>query len=199
MSNSYKDGTTKKIQKAIGQPFAIEFTDYARKIRTNLMFVGVLIIVIVTQNLELSQNSSFLGVRFDNLNTAMAVRILLILNIYLLIHFIWLAIDNFTEWWIRLTGTRSLNSFDFDRTSAQMAEKYADDATDQRQSTLYYWWVDQHTLIKDYPKSIDSLSKKLKELSENTSSDTDRGIASSLLHVQERLVGIDNNLTFAPK
>ena len=191
----HDEKTVKKIQKALGEPFAIEFSEYTRKIRVNLIFVSILAIVIVTQNLELATNSSFLGIRFENLDTFLVLKILFGLIIYLFIHFIWLALDNFLEWWVRLTGTRKAYSPNFDSTTKNMAKKYGDDTSDQRKSTLYYWWIEKQSMVDRSGKSVDAIAKNLEKEAEKTNSEEDKKLLTALSNVQASVAQTRNTIS----
>lgn len=144
------------IQKVLGEPFAIDFSDYVRKIRSALIIVSVISISLVLGGLTISNDSSFLGIRFEGLNNELIFKVLFSVNTYLFLHFFWCSIDSFQEWLIRVTGTRVAHV-----TTARVAADGADYPNDPRQSTLYYWWKEEANKIGSLQEPVKIIDQKL--------------------------------------
>ena len=95
-----------EVEKALGEPVFPAFSDYVRKLRANLVFVSFISISLIFGDLEIDPTSSILGLKFKNLSSDSLMYGLLILNGYMLVHFLWCSVDTFQEWSIRVTGTR---------------------------------------------------------------------------------------------
>lgn len=147
-----------EVEKALGQPFAADFTENVRKIRMNLMIVSFISLVIFYAKINIESDSTFFGLKFKGINDNLITVILVILLIYNLVHFIWCAIDNILEWWLRLTGTRVafITGFKWDN-------KYKDSPNDPRQSTLYTWWLNNSFHIPNLEIEFRNLQQKTQE------------------------------------
>lgn len=188
MFASEEEKNVAATQKALGEPFALEFTEYVRKVRNNLMFIGILSIIIVVENIRLSTSSSLFGLQFLGWDMKMIYQVLFGINIYFLIHFIWLAWDYFIEWRLRLTGTHKIY-----KTIAPNSD--VDQAADPRQTTLYFWWnnMTRNTEnLEDQMKSIDKVFSDLdnKIRKENNPYDIARGLSDIKIELQK----IDSNI-----
>jgi len=163
-----------KVQKALGEPLMPEFTDYMRRVRSLLIIVSLISIGVVVGGLTIDPTSSVLGVRFQGLSDELVRKGLLIVNAYLLIHFLWGSADNWLEWGARLTGTRVAFV-----TTGTIASEHGDYPSDPRQSTLYNWW-------KGEASRITSLSEPLEK--------TDEKLAAWEKRVEESILKNDPNL-----
>lgn len=186
----------KVIKKMLGEPFINEFPDYARKIRNGLIILSLISITLNITDIQLSNDSSFLGLRFKNLEIFHVMLCLFIFNAYMFIHFLWCAAHNFVEWRLRLTGTKLAYS-----TAAGWASPDADHTSDLRQSTLHNWWLNKITLIdKNYElleaakSSTSELNKSILIEKEQTGSKDYEDIKRVLLLVNENLNKIQSNL-----
>ncbi|CAH6933437.1 conserved membrane hypothetical protein [Vibrio chagasii] len=148
-----------KVQKALGEPVTAELSDYARKIRNNLMMLSVVTIALTLGGLELDTSSSIVGLKFKNLDSRSMFLGLLAINAYMLVHFIWVSIDAFQEWGLRVSGTKLAFI-----TTAKLSSEYGDYPSDPRQSSLYQWWAEQANSIGSISELLDTLNKKLETL-----------------------------------
>lgn len=139
---------------ALGEPIAPDFSDYARKIRNNLIVIGVISTVLTTQNVLLDPKSAFLGLQFVNVQTDLIFKILFFLTIYFLVHFVWIAWDHYLAWELRLTGTHTEHKGVF-------SNGIEDTSNDLSQTTLYYWW---ETKAKRMEKQHVNVQKLIDEL-----------------------------------
>lgn len=145
-----------EVEKILGEPFAMEFSDYVRKIRNGLIMVSVVSIGLLLAGWQISDDSSFLGLRFEGLTQAHLVGMLFALNTYMFVHFLWCSLDYFQEWWLRLSGTRVVYI-----TGAKFASGQADYPDDPRQSTLYNWWKNEAGKISSMREELDDVGKVL--------------------------------------
>ena len=146
----------KEVEKSLGEPVAADFSEYVRKLRGNLVFVSFLSISLIIGGLEIESTSSILGLKFKGLDNAAITSGLLILNGYMLVHFLWCSIDAFQEWGLRVTGTRL--SF---VTTAKLGSIHGDYPSDPRQSSLYNWWKDEAGKIGSLADPITEIVRKL--------------------------------------
>lgn len=147
-----------KVEKALGEPVSIEFTEYERRLRNNLFFISVISIAMTLGGLQLDGNSSFLGLRFNGLTDSIITKGLFYINIYMLLHFFWCSIDVLQGWRIRLTGTKLAFI-----TGAKFASEGADYPSDPRQSSLYNWWKDEAKKIGAFVGPLEEIERKLDE------------------------------------
>ena len=152
------------IEKALGEPFALEFSEYARRIRNSLFFISSLSLVITTNNIKIDlTNSSLLGLHFEGITNELIIWLLLILNLYFLLHFLWVAIDYFNEWVLRSTG--AFNAFS-GRNSA-FSNDQVEALKDPRQSTLYHWWIVQVRNIQIIEGDLKECKQLLESIQNN--------------------------------
>ncbi len=151
-NKSEVDPTVAKVQKVLGEPVLCEFSDKTWRIRTNLILVSVISLVVVLANLHIEAGSTVFGLKFAGL-TDVVVRVSLFgITIYLLVHFLWGAFDNFLEWRLRISGTKVAFI-----TAGTFTSEHGDYPRDARQSTLYNWW-------KSHAGSIGNLGAKIVEI-----------------------------------
>jgi hypothetical protein len=148
-----------KVEKVLGEPFAMDFSDNVRKIRNNLIITSIIAIALLLGGIRIAPDSTFLGLKFTGLNNNLILQTLFYLNAYILIHFLWSSFDHFQEWWLRLTGTRVAHV-----TTARFAAEGADYPNDPRQSTLYNWWNDEARKISSLQEPLNNIQIKMKEL-----------------------------------
>lgn len=147
-----------KVEKILGEPFAMDFSDYVRKIRNNLIITSIISIALLLGGLRIAPDSTFLGLKFIGLDNNLILQTLFFLNAYTLIHFLWSSIDHFQEWWLRLTGTKVAHV-----TAARVGAVGADYPNDPRQSTLYNWWNDEARKISSLQEPLNNIQIKLKK------------------------------------
>jgi len=155
---SNDDEKLKAVEKVLGEPAFAEFTSNAWKIRTNLIIVSVISIAVVFADLHIDTGSTVLGLKFQGLNDSVLTKGLFGVTLYLLLHFIWSAIDSLLEWRLRVTGTKVAFV-----TTGMFASDHADYPRDPRQSTLYNWWKDDARKIGNLTGKLSDIEKKLNE------------------------------------
>ncbi|RLW63952.1 MAG: hypothetical protein B6D73_14280 [gamma proteobacterium symbiont of Stewartia floridana] len=177
-----KDYTS--TEKVLKEPVFIELSDYARKVKNSLVFSSTLGIGLSFTSILVSKDSTILGIQLENFSHKHVQVLLLLLIIYFGIQYIWVVLDNFIEWRLRITGTKTTFS-----TGATYGSVDADYPVDPRQSSLYNWWYSQHKELASLHdatsriKSLEaSLLQKSKKYPENTID-----IQASLLELNDNL------------
>jgi len=151
-----------KVEKALGEPFATDFSDYVRKIRNGLIIISFISISLLLGEVQIdSDKSSFLGLKFDGLNNDLVIWVIFFLNAYMYVHFLWCSLDNFQEWSLRVTGTRLVHI-----TTARLSSTSGDYPNDPRQSTLYNWWKEEAQKISSLQEPIERIQADLKACEE---------------------------------
>lgn len=149
------DSEVAKVQRVLGEPVICEFSDKTWRIRTTLFAVSVVSLVVVTANLHIEPGSTVFGLQFSGLTDDVVRTGLFWVTVYLLVHFVWGAFDNFLEWHLRITGTRVAFV-----TTGVFSSEQADYPSDPRQSTLYNWW-------RSHAGSIGNITKKTSDIENN--------------------------------
>lgn len=145
-----REGAVEAVQKALGTPVAAELTPHALKVRTNLIIASAISIAVAGVPLHIKDDSSLLGLKFIGV-TDRAIDIgLLLITAYLAIHFAWLVVDAYSEWRLRITGTRVA----FITAPKWVSGEEPDYPDDPRQSTLYNWWVDKAKVVKEQERTL---------------------------------------------
>lgn len=145
-----------KVEKVLGEPFAMDFPDYVRKIRNALVTTSVISIALLLGGLQIAGDSTFLGLKFEGLSNSLILKVIFVLNAYMFLHFLWCSIDHFQEWWLRLTGTRVAYV-----TTGRFSSEAGDYPNDPRQSTLYNWWKDEARKISSLQEPLKNIQTKL--------------------------------------
>src|SRR5690242_8280755 len=99
------DEAFKAVEKILGEPAAAEFSDAVWRIRNHLMIASVIAIAVVLGDLHIDPGSTIVGLKFSGLNDRVLRGALLLVESYLLIHFLWAAFDGVLAWRLRVTGT----------------------------------------------------------------------------------------------
>lgn len=137
------------VKKVLKEPVFIGHDARSQIVRVQLFFLSAVTIVYSALGLKINPSSSIFGLRFDGLNDGSFKAILLVVLIYMVIHFVWLSADAFLEWRLRITGTRSAFI-----TTAKNASEHADYPNNPRQSTLYHYYSEE---MLDKLSSLDSM------------------------------------------
>lgn len=184
--NTNENADVEALKKTLGEPFMLEFTDYIRKVRNNLMFLGVLSIFIVYQHINIESGSSLFGLKLQGWNMHLIHIVLFGLITYFLIHFIWLAWDYYTEWKLRLTGTHLIHQGAFQ-------PEEIDIVNDLRQTTLYHWWLKHTKNINPLKEIISSLEKSVLQIKDDTG-ESSRVKEEQYINIVNNLASINQNL-----
>jgi hypothetical protein len=178
-------------EKVLGEPVFIELSDYSRRVKNSLIFCSALGIALSFSTISVSEESSIFGIRLDNLNHTHILILLLILIGYFCFHYAWQIIDNFMEWRLRITGTKTTFI-----TGSRYGSTEADYPDNPRQSTLYSWWQGQQknlSLLYDTIENIKSLERKLLEESKQYP-DNSIDIQGTLMELKQELTTFNNNV-----
>jgi len=184
-----KDYTS--TEKVLGEPVFIELSDYARKVKNSLVFCSILGIGLSFTTILVSEESTVFGIRLENLNHTHIQILLLLLVGYLCFHYIWVVVDSFIEWRLRITGTKTTFV-----TAGTFGSKEADYPTDPRQSTLYNWWRGQQrslSLLYDTIQNIETIERKLLEESKQYP-DNAVDVQGSLMELNQELIAFKENV-----
>lgn len=158
-----KKNSTEAVKEALGKPVLAEFSEATSKIRLNLMIAALITIAIVMLEVKVSPTNTLLGVTFEGLTTTNLKTCLLLVNVYMFIHFLWCAADGIQEWRLRLTGTRVAFL-----TGATWGSEATDHPSEPRQSTLYNWWLDQTRRFKSTDEAIQRIQSAIEQLAAAT-------------------------------
>lgn len=177
-----KDYTS--TEKILGEPVFIELSDYARKIKNSLVFSSVLGIGLSFTSILVSEDSTILGIQLENFSNTHVETLLLLLVIYFSIHYLWVVVDNFMEWRLRITGSKTAFI-----TGARVGSAEADYPVDPRQSTLYNWWLAQQKDLGSLHDAIGRIKLLEQDLLEksNRYPENTVDIQGSLLELNENL------------
>lgn len=196
------DPEVAKVQKVLGEPIICEFSDKTWRIRTTLFAVSVVSLVVVSANLHIGAGSTVFGLQFSGLTDEVVRTGLFWVIIYLLVHFLWGAVDNFLEWRLRLTGTRVAFV-----TTGVFASEHADYPSDPRQSTLYNWWRSHAGSIGNIAKKTSDIEKNLADWEQQLRAKYNSGAdamnivnaCNSIAETRNRVVELTNSVKDAAK
>jgi len=146
-------------QKILGEPVFVQNNPLAQKVRLQLLLVGALGIVLGVGDLRVDKESSFLGIKFgESLSQTLIGDVLLVILLYLLVHFLVLTWSSFWEWRLRVTGQRELvrpRGWEFD--------EHDEWAQDPRNATLYNWWRHSSHRIGEAIEQINTVVDRVDE------------------------------------
>lgn len=178
-----------EVEKILGEPIFIEFSDYVRKIRTNLLIVSFITIFIIFYEVKISPDSTLLGLKFTEFKNEWIMHSFLALNSYLFLHFSVCSIDAFKEWMVRVTGTKVVH------VTVGITSIYEGDyPSDPRQSTLYNWWKDEAKKIGNLKEKFESIETKLNEIKTEIQNKGQENIAQQNLNNVVHPIGNINNV-----
>eukprot|EP01036_Dinobryon_divergens_P059107 gene59107-78863_t len=95
-----------EVEEVLGAPINPELSEYAQKLRRNLLAFSAVSVFCWLTGVKLDPTSAFFGIKLIGLNELQFSIGTMIINAYLLLHFGWYAWEAFFEWRVRLTGTR---------------------------------------------------------------------------------------------
>ncbi len=148
-----------KVERVLGEPFLDEFSENTYRIRRNLIAAGGIAIFYKTFELNISEESSFLGIKLDGLTYDKTDLIALVVISYLLCHFLVSTVTHFGYWRLRLSGMRVRYL-----TAAEFAGDVEDSPSDPLQSTLF-WHLKRKTFaFKELEKKFGEIDTKLDDI-----------------------------------
>lgn len=172
----------KAIEKALGEPFMPNFEDSILKMRTHLLMGGVIALGAVLLNIQINSASPIFGISFKGLTEGKVYFGLLLINLYLLIHFFWTSFDNYLEWRLRLTGNKVVF-----QSGGFYTDPNHDYPLDPRQSTLYTWWRENSKSMVCCNTKLKEVEQKLDELTDSITQELGNGQAAHLVNFQNNL------------
>lgn len=175
------------VKSVLGKPVDLGFSDNALKVRRNLLVFGCITGFISFTGITVNTSSSVVGLYFNGLTEEHVMIALLITNLYHLVHFVWYVVDGYSEWRLRLTGTRVAH-----KTIAILADENGDYPDDPRQSTLYHWWLSSVNQMGDIKERLMDVSNKFVSL--QTEIHDSKPDSNYLGSVQVQLSSIASNL-----
>jgi hypothetical protein len=146
-----------EVEEVLGAPINPELSEYAQKLRRNLLAFSAVYVFCWLTGVKLDPTSAFFGIKLIGLNELQFSMGTMIINAYLLLHFGWYAWEAFFEWRVRLTGTRV--AF---QTGSTFGSEAADYPGDPRQSNLYFWWLGSHARLRRTMSAVEDFESRLK-------------------------------------
>ncbi|VWX32815.1 conserved membrane hypothetical protein [Limnobacter sp. 130] len=148
-----------EVEEVLGAPINPELSEYAQKLRRNLLTFSAVYVFCWLTGVKLDPTSAFFGIKLIGLNEQQFSIGTMIINAYLLIHFGWYAWEAVMEWRIRLTGTKV--AF---QTGSTFGSEAADYPGEPRQSNLYFWWVGTEKRLQRTKSAVDDFQVRLKAI-----------------------------------
>lgn len=152
--------TREQISKVLGEPVGFDISETARKLRMNLILVSVVVLVLIVGEIEAGSDFSVFGVKLTGVTPFKFMVGLSIVLAYTLIHFLWYCYEFYSEWSIRITGTKLAFV-----TGAKMGAEGADYPDDPKQSTLYTWWTEEAKSMVAYSDLVNRVDNSIQEFS----------------------------------
>ena len=148
--------TREEIAKVLGEPVGFDLSETAAKLRRNLMLVSMLIMVLIIGEISAGRDFSLFGVTLSGVTPFKLMVGLSIVLSYTFIHFLWYCYELYSEWSIRLTGTKLVFV-----TGAKLGATGADYPDDPKQSTLYSWWMQEARSMKTYDELLGRVEESI--------------------------------------
>jgi hypothetical protein len=152
-------------EKALGEPFGMEYQEDVLKTRRNLLLAGAAAVLVYAGNLQFGgmppENPiiPFFGLALKGMTHATFLWCLFFAVIYLTVHFFWASIDAIAEYRLRATGARVLFM-----TGMKWGTDLVDAPIHPRQSTLYSWWLEAARPFDALPDLTQETTKKIGEM-----------------------------------
>lgn len=148
-----------RFKKLMMHPVFVMHDSNTKVIRAQLFFLSISLSFLSTSSINLSKQSSVLGIGIEGLELDHLLLVISAVVVYQLIHFVWVSWESFAEWKLRLTA---LDTGGWGGGGISIAAE--DEDTKVRQTTLYAYIVDifDHTLSSgDKDKAIEDVTKML--------------------------------------
>jgi len=147
-----------KVETALGDPAIDDLSEFAHKLRRNLLVSSSFAFVYVFGQIRIEKTTP-LGIQLSGLSDGLVAVILLMLLLYHLTHFMWCCADYIGIWRIHITGTR----LGF-KSVAVLGSEDCDYPDDKQQSNLYRWWLDRAKRIEDMSDLANTLQETADQL-----------------------------------
>jgi hypothetical protein len=148
--------TREEIAKVLGEPVGFDISETAAKLRRNLMLVSMLIIVLIVGEISAGNDFSIFGVKLVGVTPSKLMVGLSIVLAYTFLHFLWYCYEFYSEWSIRITGTKLTFV-----TGAKLGATGADYPDNPKQSTLYTWWLQESRSMKAYEELLSRVNESI--------------------------------------
>ncbi|WP_152681890.1 hypothetical protein [Chromobacterium subtsugae] len=182
----------RQIEKVLGSPAFLDMSDYAQKIKRNLVFVSSISLFSTYSGVRLDSAGPVFGLHFIGLtDNGISTGILLVI-LYLLLNFSWLSMDQLVEWRVRLTGAKKLFT-----PSGSQDNPFADATGEERNSTLYFWWISQSREMMQASDHVNATKEALARI-ENILDSGDRetnACFTQLKEINDKLVFFQRDIT----
>ncbi|HAX92213.1 MAG TPA: hypothetical protein DCY07_08440 [Rhodospirillaceae bacterium] len=166
----------KEVQKVLGTPVFIAFSEEMIKMRRNLVMLAFG--TWAYKELCFPTNEiSFVGIKLGFRSLDSVERVLFYILLYSLIHFLWNSTDALFEWRNRITGSRI--SF---VTTGKSASRHGDYPDDPRQSSLLTWWRESAPRIRNMKAACEKLEGIAEDL-KNRASEKEFGGMPNINHI----------------
>ncbi|CAI3787469.1 hypothetical protein AHFPHNDE_01133 [Pseudomonas sp. MM227] len=152
-----------EIAKVLGSPVGFDISETASKLRRNLLLVSVVVIALIVGDVQPGSEVSVFGIKLTGLTSYKIMVGLWVLLAYNLIHYLWYCYELYSEWALRITGTRLAFV-----TGGKYGKLGADYPDDPRQSTLYTWWLQQSTSMVSYNELLYRVDNSIQNFSKHT-------------------------------
>ncbi|WP_122243075.1 hypothetical protein [Pseudomonas syringae] len=147
-----QNSSREEVAKILGEPTGFDISDTASKLRRNLLLVSVVILILILGDIQAGPDLSVFGVKLIGLTPFKLMVGLATVLTYNLVHYLWYCYELYSEWAVRLTGTKL--SF---VTGGRMGSVSADYPNNPKQSTLYHWWLQQARTMPRYEELIEKV------------------------------------------
>lgn len=139
------------FKKVLLKPNIEPLDSNSQRIRRNLVVTSVVAFFLSIGSSGIDpKNSSFVGIKFNEVRVEIIQIMIVLALIYFFIHFLWASLDHFKENKLRLTGIVMPmirgNSFD-------------PNTHEESQSTMHSWWTSEMDLTKEYRKLLTDMKK----------------------------------------
>ena len=179
----------KQIEKIMGEPMALEPTDYEERIRRNLLIISCLAIMAWWFGAKPSGHLVIWGLSFEHLDINALLTVAVAICIYQLFHYVWVLFNKFSYWRVRLTGvklpaTRGSSGGFFGSVSIDSADYKGDD----KNSNLYVWMIEKAPRYNELLKSIAMQHETLQSLDEKLN----RADLANEQEIKEAIISLSN-------
>ena len=195
--------TREEIAKVLGEPVGFDISETAAKLRRNLMLISILVMVLIVGEISAGNDFSIFGVKLVGVTPSKLMVGLSIVLAYTLLHFLWYCYEHYSEWSIRITGTKLAFV-----TGAKLGATGADYPDNPRQSTLYSWWLQESRSMKAYDELLSRVDESIRRFESHTErlqqidmtaagtvSQSIQGMKNTLEQVRSSLASTESTIT----
>lgn len=149
------DEKLKQIEKIMGEPMALEPTDYEERIRRNLLIISCLALMSWGFGATPVGHIEIWGLSFEHLDIRALSIVALLITLYQFFHYGWVVFNKFAYWRVRLTGVKHPIVRGNRAGYAAHEDDPSDYKGDEKNSNLYVWIIER---AARYHALIDSLA-----------------------------------------